>query len=164
MHDDALSIRLASPAEARLALAILTDATLWLRSRGLPTWNPAQLPAAIAGVAERGELYLGWMADRPVGTVSIQWTDVLYWGEQPDDAGYIHKLAVARFASGQQIGAALLRWAEGYIALQGRTFARLDCQATNPVINRFYQGAGYELRGTVYVNELRLNCYEKALR
>src|SRR5689334_22935387 len=76
----------------------------------------------------------------------------VYRGERPDDAGYIHNLAITRAATGQHVGVQLLDWSERLISERGRPYARLDCHAANPTINRFYQSTGCELRGSVDVN------------
>jgi len=159
-----LTVNLATPAESNTVIEILGDAVRWLESRGLPTWSPDVLADVMPAAVRRGEVYIARLGDQPVGTVSIQWSDPIYWGERPNDAGYIHKLAITRTAAGQHVGAQLVDWSERFIVEQGRLYARLDCHAANPTINRFYQAAGYEARGTVAVNNLVLNLYEKRLR
>lgn len=159
-----LKVDLATPAETNTVIEILVDAVRWLESRGLPTWSPDVLADIMPAAVDRGEVYLARLDDQPVGTVSIQWSDAVYWGERPDDAGYIHKLAITRAAAGQHVGTQLLDWSERFIAARGRPYARLDCHAANPTINQFYRAAGYELRGTVDVNSPVLNLYEKLLQ
>ncbi len=158
-----LEIRQATLAEMNIAIGILAEAARWLASRGLPSWNPDTLPAVMNVSLTRGDVYLAWINDQPVGTITVQWSDVLYWGERPDDAGYIHKLAIVRSAAGQHLGAQLLPWAESLIAERGRHYARLDCHASNPMINAFYEAAGYQLRGTLTFPEVALNLREKLL-
>src|ERR1700690_3083829 len=100
-----LTIVPATSADMETVIAVLTDAVYWLQSRELPTWNLDTLPVVMSSALSRGEVYLARLNDQPVGTVSIQWSDPPFWGERPDDAGYIHKLAVTRAAAGQHIGA-----------------------------------------------------------
>ncbi|MEP7285142.1 MAG: GNAT family N-acetyltransferase [Chloroflexota bacterium] len=142
---------------------ILTEASLWLQSRDLPSWTPATLAPVINAAIARGEVYIARIDNQPVGTISVQWADPAFWGERPDDAGYVHKLAIVRSAAGQHTGGQLLDWAEHLIAAQGRRYARLDCHAENPTINRFYQGAGYQVRGTLMIQNVPFNLYEKPL-
>jgi len=158
-----LTIQSATPAETDIVIDILVDAVRWLESRGLPTWSPDGLADTMPNAVRRGEVYLARIDERPVGTVSIQWADPVYWGQRPDNAGYIHKLAIMRAAAGQQIGAQLLAWSEQMIVARDLPFARLDCHAANPFINHFYQAAGYKSRGTVVTNNRLLNLYEKAV-
>jgi ribosomal protein S18 acetylase RimI-like enzyme len=158
-----LTIVPASAEETHAVIAILSEAARWLGSRGLPSWNPDTLPVVMSAAVSRGEVYLARIDDRPVGTISVQWSDPTMWGEQPDDAGYIHKLAIVRAAAGQHIGAEMLTWGEGLIAEHGRRFARLDCHAENPTINAFYEAAGYQLRGGIMFHDVLLNLREKRL-
>lgn len=158
-----LTISPAIVPETDIVVGLLTEAALWLQSRGLPTWNPDTLLALMSAAVQRGEVYLARINDQPVGTVSIQWSDPMYWGERPDDAGYIHKLAITRAAAGQRIGVQLLSRAERLIADQERPIARLDCHAENPTINRFYQAVGYQLRGNATIRGVPLSLYEKRI-
>jgi len=160
-----LDIRQAVPAEAHLAIAILAEASRWLQSRRLPTWSAESLPAVIEPAVSRGEVYLAWLPDwpEPVATVSLQWSDPDFWGERPDDAGYIHKLASVRAISGYHIGAQVLRWAEDQIVARARPFARLDTSADNPAINHYYLNAGYQICGQILRRNILFNLYEKPL-
>ena len=158
-----LEIRQATLTETNIAIGILAEAAHWLASRGLPSWNPDKLLTVMTLSVTRGDVYLAWINDQPVGTITVQWSDVLYWGERPDDAGYIHKLAIVRSAAGQRLGAQLLGWAESLIAERGRPYARLDCHASNPMINSFYESEGYQLRGTLTVPGVALALREKLL-
>lgn len=158
-----LSISAATATETDSVIAILNDAIHWLQSRNLPTWNPDILPSVMNTLITRGEVYLARMDNQPVGTVTVQWSDPAFWGERPDDAGYIHKLAIMRTVAGQHIGAQMVNWAESLIVQRGRPYARLDCHAENPTINRFYQSAGYQPRGVIMLQGVPLNLYEKPL-
>jgi protein-tyrosine phosphatase len=158
-----LTVRLATLDEADQVAAIVIDAAIWLKSQNFHAWDPATLPALMRPAVARGECYLAWLDDKPVATVTIQWSDVEYWGERPDDAGYIHKLVSTRAVGGQHIGEQVLAWSEQFIADHKRPFARLDCNGDNPFINRYYQAAGYELVGTLDLPELPLSLYEKRL-
>ncbi len=144
-------------------LAILTDAVFWLNSRGLPTIDPSTLDAVMIPAVARGEVYLAWLNGAAVGTITLQWADPLNWGERPNDAGYIHKLAVIRAAAGNQIGAHMVAWAEDQIIAAGRGYSRLDFPASNPAMHRFYGQLGYELRGEKVINGMTLSLGEKLL-
>lgn len=158
-----MAIVKAALTEADTVISILKEAAHWLIGRGLPGWNPVSLEETMLRDIQRGVVYLAILDRQPVGTITVWWSDVMLWGERPDDAGYIHKLAVSRAFAGHRIGLHLLTWAEAMIAGEGRPYARLDCQAANPTINRFYQDAGYVPRGVTTLNEMQLNLYEKSL-
>ncbi|MGH2598180.1 MAG: GNAT family N-acetyltransferase, partial [Dehalococcoidia bacterium] len=95
---------------------------------------------------------------------SVAWADPFYWGERPDDAGYVHKLAVREDAAGGGVGQEILRWAEERVRHAGRDFVRLDCDADNPRLNAYYRDAGFELQGMLVREDgLRMNLYEKTI-
>lgn len=98
---------------------------------------------------EREELYVARRGRRTVGTFSLLWSDPGVWADRLEDGGYVHALAVSRSEAGRGIGAALLECASGLVASRGRTCLRLDCWAGNPELCRYYEGLGFERRGTV---------------
>lgn len=142
---------------------ILGDAASWLSSRGIPAWNIEQLPTIMYPSIEQGLVYLAKLNGQFVGTITLQWTDVPFWGERPADAGYIHKLAVMRKAAGKNVGAQMVLWAESQIVAAKRPYSRLDCLKDNPTINKFYQNLGYIWCGEKLVNDFPANLYQKTL-
>jgi len=76
--------------------SILLDAVQWLRQKGLKAWDPSSLKKTLLLSIEADEVYLAKLNQQPVGTITVQWLDPALWGERPNDAGYIHKLAVLR--------------------------------------------------------------------
>lgn len=110
-------------------LEILEEARQWLIQRGIPEQWPRPGPRVVfAGRIDRGELYLARRIDGPVGTFSLLCYDPHIWGDVPDDAGYVHGLAVRRSAAGGGIGAGLLGAAARLVARTGRPYLRLDCR------------------------------------
>lgn len=152
----------ATPLEVGIAVEILEEVTHWLALQDLAVWKIGQLDGVLNLAAERDELYLVKIAGSIAGTFILQWEDRYFWGETPDDAGYIHKLAVRREYSGKKVGRYILNWAENRIVAEGRTFLRLDCQAKNLEINRYYVEAGFTYRGTT--GDEVYNLYEKQLK
>lgn len=137
-------MRPAVAADVAGVLALLNDAAAWLLERGVDQWQPGQWSAeSIARAIARGETYLMQARGRTLATVSLQWTDALMWPDASGDAGYIHRLAVARDEHGKDIGRILLTWTEWTIAKRGRRLARLDCACDNGQLRRYYEGAGY---------------------
>jgi ribosomal protein S18 acetylase RimI-like enzyme len=163
-------VRPAGLEEVDAALAILEEACQWLATKGIDQW-PKNLDhpagpfsrAFLTEKAERGELYLAWRGEQPVGTLRLQWSDPFFWGEQPDDAGYVHGLAISRAVGGQGVGLALLRWAERAAAAAGKRFLRLDCMAENPALCDYYERAGYTCPGEISGPGWKAALYEKAL-
>lgn len=131
-----------------MVLEILDEARQWLLGKGIAEQWPAPAPPSVfADRIARGEVYLARRAGQPVGTFSLLWSDPAVWDDAPDDAGYVHGLAVRRSAAGQGIGEALLDAAAGLVADAGRPFLRLDCWAGNPALCRHYR-LGFRRRGT----------------
>jgi ribosomal protein S18 acetylase RimI-like enzyme len=99
---------------------------------------------------EHQEVYLARRDGVPVGTLTIQWSDLEQWGERGLDgsAGYIHGVAITRSVGGKRVGERLLEWAVDAIAGRGRRFARLDAMASNAALCRYYEQRGFYSRGT----------------
>jgi GNAT superfamily N-acetyltransferase len=178
---NALELVQATLADTPSVLAILEDAVLWLRTKQLSTWEPNHLKIVMPVAIERGEVYLAKLkpteSDVPtdisidisitVGTVSMQWSDVPFWGEEignDSKACYLHKLAVLRSYAGQHIGAAIVKLVEQRTSGAGRSYVRLDCVRDNPNINAFYQKLGYVWQGAASVGGFQANLYQKDLR
>jgi GNAT superfamily N-acetyltransferase len=82
-----------------------------------------------------------------VATVTLQWSDELFWGAQPDDAGYAHRLVVRRDRAATGLGATLIDWASQRVRAAGRTRLRLDASADNLPLCSFYERLGFTYRG-----------------
>ncbi len=160
-----LEFRTARAADVPPVIEILREASLWLRSRGLPSGWPVPYPADILlRHVARSELYV---VDRgpeiAIATVTLQWEDVPFWGERPPDGCYLHHFAVRRSVAGQRVGEQVVAWAERVARGRGRAFLRLDCLADDPVLIRYYERLGFERRGETTVGSLRMALLEKRL-
>jgi ribosomal protein S18 acetylase RimI-like enzyme len=145
--DQHVLIRPAQPDEAEVVLSVLNSAAAWLVERGIDGWRPGQFRVErIAASIARHEAQLMFTDDRAVATVTLEWSDELMWPGAPDDAGYVHRLAVARAEHGRGLGRMLLSWAESQVALRPRPYVRLDCGCTNPALRHYYERAGYQHR------------------
>jgi ribosomal protein S18 acetylase RimI-like enzyme len=96
---------------------------------------------------EREELFVAEIGGKIIGTLTLQWSDPMFWGEQPPDAGYIHRLAVRRDHAGTGLGAALVDWAAVQVRARGRTSLRLDAPADNVRLGELYERLGFVYRG-----------------
>jgi ribosomal protein S18 acetylase RimI-like enzyme len=148
VNEGGLDVRPARPDETGLVLVLLNEAAAWLLERGIQQWVPGQWrPERIAASVVRGETYLMWADRAAVATVSLEWRDELMWPDEPEHAGYVHRLAVAMGEHGKDVGRTLLAWAEHEIAERPRQFARLDCVCDNSALRRYYERAGFGHRG-----------------
>ena len=146
--DDRIAIRPAQLAETDVVLALLNEAATWLVERGIDQWRPGGWRAErIAASIERRETYLMLGDAHPIATLAVEWSDALMWPTAADDAGYVHRFAVARAEHGKGLGRMLLTYAELQITLRPRRYVRLDCSCANPALRSYYERAGYLYRG-----------------
>jgi ribosomal protein S18 acetylase RimI-like enzyme len=148
---DEIEIGPAEPGELGVVLDILVEAAHWQTARGLTQWFPELFTIVLRAEIERqigaGEVYLARIDGEAVGTLTLQWADEPVWGPQPDDAGYVHRLAVRRGQAGRGIGRALLDWAGARCAAEGRAYLRLDTMSSNADLRAHYERLGFEFRG-----------------
>lgn len=165
LESKALEIVPAKSDDIDTVLEILDQATSWLLKKGITTvWVPGGFSREnFLDQISKGEVYLGMVAECPVGTFILQWSDPFFWGEQPPVAGYVHKLAVRPEYSGQGIGLAMLGWAENRARLAGKTLLRLNCMADDRKIRDYYERAGFAHRGDVVKPKATASLYEKTL-
>jgi GNAT superfamily N-acetyltransferase len=129
---------------------------------GIEGWTPCAFSRRrIADLMERGEMYLALLDGKPVGTFALQWSDRETWGNVPDDAGYVHGLAIRRDFAGMGLGLEMLRRAEYIVYRAKRGCLRLDCVADNEALNEYYRRAGFGYRGRAVVRGLAVSLYEK---
>jgi ribosomal protein S18 acetylase RimI-like enzyme len=159
-----LDVRRAGLADVDEIVAVLSEAARWLLSRGIRQWPDPFPRERVERLVRRGDFYLARLGREPVATLALQWSDPTFWGEQPDDAGYVHALAVRRTQAGRGLGARLLDWAEAEVVASGREFLRLDCLAENDALRRHYEGQGFEPRGEVAVDDLVAMRFERRCR
>ena len=144
-------------------ISILEDASAWLRDRGLDQWPTRFAPDPIAQAIKRGEVFMALVEGQVAGTLTLQWADPTVWRGVPDDAGYVHRLAIRREFGGRGLGYAMLHWAGQTVVEAGRRFLRLDCWAENRALCRYYENVGFTPRGKVEGPGWSAALYEKDL-
>jgi hypothetical protein len=88
------------------------------------------------------------IGDKAAGTVTLDWSDSL-WADVGGTAGYIHRMAVRRWAAGR--GDVILRWAADTARQRGVDALRLDCVKSNDPLRSYYAARGFVHRGDVPV-------------
>ena len=158
-------VRPAQADDAGLVEEILTEAARWTAERGVPAPWPVPYPRAnFLPRLLRGEVYLAQAADGPsVATVTLQWDDVPFWGEQPPIAGYVHRLAVRPAHRGQGWGRWLLEWAALRCRAAGRGLLRLDCVQANRALCAYYERLGFVFERSVEAGGFRCALFERPL-
>jgi ribosomal protein S18 acetylase RimI-like enzyme len=155
-------VRQARIADLDTVVSMLEEAARWMVHQGIEGWTPDGFSRErIADLIESGEMYLAVLDERPPGTFALQWSDRETWGHAPDDAGYIHGLAIRREFAGAGLGREMLRRAEQMVSRSEREYLRLDCVADNEALNEYYRRAGFTYRGSAVIRGLAVALYEK---
>lgn len=142
-----IRIRLAELDDVDVVLALLSEAAAWTASIGFPNW-PARFSRDLVmrGVAGH-TLHVAEADGSIIATMTLQWSDAMFWGERPDDAGYVHRLVVRRDRAGAGLGATLIDWAAQQVRASDRARLRLDVSADNLPLCSYYESLGFEHRG-----------------
>jgi ribosomal protein S18 acetylase RimI-like enzyme len=159
---DKLEVREARIADLDAVMSMLEEAARWMIRRGIEGWTPGAFSRRrIADLMESGEMYLALLDGKPVGIFALQWSDRETWGNVPDDAGYVHGLAIRRDFAGMGLGLEMLRRTEHMVYRAKRECLRLDCVADNEALNEYYRRAGFGYRGRAVIRGLAVSLYEK---
>jgi ribosomal protein S18 acetylase RimI-like enzyme len=145
-----LTIRRGTLADVDAVLGLVTGAARWLAERGSDQWQytTERHRLAIERATKRGEVWVV-IDDKGaiVATVTLNaYADPEFWSaeDDPDDALYVHRMAVARTAGGQEVGAALLDWAARQAVDAGKKWLRLDAWANNTALHDYYRNHGFQ--------------------
>jgi len=157
MIDTKISISLATNDEADVIIGLLKNVAEWLKLNHIDQWGylrSGEADQEIRDCIKNNKTYVAKLHNKIVGTFTIyeqqnEW-DSYIWGDVPDDAIYIHRLAVDREASGKGIGRELLHWIEKNYPAENKKWIRLDCVAGNERLNRYYREQGYTFVGITH--------------
>ena len=150
-----MNVRAAGPEDAGVVAEMLDEAGEW----------PQPFPRdELAERIERGELFVVDLDGTPAATFTVLWDDVPFWGEQPPDAAYLHKLAVRPPFRGRGLGAQIVDWIERRASEAGRIYVRLDCRRDKARIRRYYERLGFEHRRDVDHPRFPAALYERPIR
>jgi ribosomal protein S18 acetylase RimI-like enzyme len=128
--------------------ALREAAARWLVERGVRQWQPGEVDVPrIRDQVGDGEWFLHRRAGSVLVALRFLWCDPLFWGEQSDDAAYVHGLVIDRRHAGEGLGAAALRWAEDKASAAEKRYLRLDHAADNARLARYYRERGFVERG-----------------
>jgi ribosomal protein S18 acetylase RimI-like enzyme len=138
-----LSVRLATLADIEPLLAVREAVAVDLLERGIP-WNPNSTGRElIESWIAQGLLWVATSGGRVIGMVAVWWVDPTGHWPAADLAAYVHDLTVDPALKGERVGERLLAWVESYAAGRGRPLVRLDCDAANVRLCRYYDDLGY---------------------
>jgi RimJ/RimL family protein N-acetyltransferase len=156
----------ARAADLDTVMAILDEAAAWLVARRIRQWSsphPPHVWACTAAAIARDEVYLAMITDeQAIGTLQITWTDS-YWPHDPEQAGYVHGLAIRAHVYGYHLGAYLVDWAKDQVRQGGRHYLRLDCAAQNAALCHYYECLGFRFCGAIEDQDYQAHLYEIAV-
>lgn len=139
-----IKIRRAEPGEAEEVSSILTEAALWLESRGEKLWEAGELNASdVAREVETGMYRIAEVEGEAVGCFRYQHSDPEYWDDVPhEDSAFVHRVAIRRDHAGKGIPERMVEWAKSRARAEGKKFLRLDC-ADRPKLRAMYERMGF---------------------
>ena len=139
-----LQLRKASEQDLQTILNILNAGTRNKIRRGDLAWGMSDHnPESIKSMIAEGLFYLAFNNSIPVGTLALAWQDIHMWGNQPADAGYVQRFAVAPGYSGQNIGGQILDLALKEVGYQGRQYLRIAVPSGNTKLRAYYENHGF---------------------
>jgi GrpB-like predicted nucleotidyltransferase (UPF0157 family) len=155
-------IRQATPEEVDVVADILKEAARWLEQAGMPLWREDDLePARIIPDVNSGLFFLAEDSGEFAGTVKFQLDDPVFWPDaRPQEAAYIHRLAVRRRYAGTGLSTLILRWAVERTRMLGRRYLRLDCAASRPRLSAVYERFGFQYHSDNQVGPFLVSRYE----
>jgi len=164
-----LLFKQAPDTEIDLALTLLKEAAENIRAKGLTQWNIWLSPKAeqIKWVRDgfaNGEFQIVCTEEGKIaGMFRLSAKDILYWGEQTEEAAYIHSLIVAKEFSGQDLGKKIILQVQDNLLKNGINLLRLDCNAENKWLCSYYEHQGFIKVGQKQMPHALNNLYEKKL-
>ncbi len=163
-----LYIRKAAHNELDIALNMLYDAAIWLKSIHVDYWQdwldpPENFVAWIKQGIDNLEFYFAESNDELVGMFRLQYADEIFWGKRNETAGYIHSFTTNRKYKNRKLGYAILDIIKEKIRSEGIEYLRLDCAPHIEKLCKYYENYGFEPKETVNVFGEELRLYEKKI-
>lgn len=158
-----INLRRVRDTEFDVVYGILYENATWLLSKGIFQWPLDWLesirPEIRASVS--AELFYAVEVENTlVAVLEIRTAPELLWGNNQDEAHYIHKLAIQRQYSGSGLGRDILDLIKSKMQQNKIQFLRLDCVAHNDKLREYYESCGFNLKGIVDAGDVNLALYE----
>lgn len=150
-------LRLATPGDLTRIIALIDEASAWIRrAKNTDQWQRpwpdrvARDARVRAGVV-RGETWIAWDDHTPMGTITIAaqanpvvWSNLSPHCDLTEDAVYAHRLILARKYAGLGLGAELIDWAGLYgQRVFGARWLRVDVWRSNYELHEYYRDRGF---------------------
>lgn len=149
-------------------LTILREVGQWLADTNQEMWQLDTLTADnLFDEYTRDNCYVTYVDRVPAAAFILQWKDPLYYADVPDNtAGFIHKVAIRRPFSGQNLFAPILDFCRSECLTRYIHEIQLETDATRPSLLRFYERHGFEPTDQKRIHEFgqSFNCQYYVLR
>ena len=141
---------------------VLREAAQWLEHKGMALWLDSELsPERMREEVGAGLFYVAEDDDEIAGVIRFQLEDPEFWPDAaPDEAAYIHRLAVRRRYAGGQVSLQLLDWALEKTRLLGRNWLRMDTETHRTRLREIYEKYGFQYHSDKQVGPYRVTRYE----
>ena len=158
----ALSDLILTQGDDHAASGLLIAAALHLKTRGEPLWPENSLtPERLARHYPPECWRVAWRGDTPLACLCLLDADPLFWPDDtPDDALYLHKLAVHPDMQGQGLSDHMLRDAVRETRERGRRWLRLDTATARPKLRAIYEDFGFQHVGERTVGGFDVTLYQ----
>ena len=160
-----ISFRVAYSNETDIALGLLKQAAYRLKSKEINQWQYWINPSAekiqwIMDGFENKEFNFILDGESIIGMFRLLDIDELYWGKKNDHSNYLHSLVIINDYVGLNIGRDVLKEVIHQSKGKGISFFRLDCNASNTKLCKFYESIGFKKVGEVDMPHSLNNLYQ----
>lgn len=147
-----LGLRRADADDFEVVHGLLTEASLWLESKGTDQWarpwpDEDGRNERIMGAIDAGRTWIAWDEDVPAATLTASPNPHGIWPDRRRrrPAVYIRRLVVSRPYAGNGLGGQLLDWAGTRAAREyGARWIRVDVWTTNTKLHEYYRQQGFK--------------------
>lgn len=157
-----IEITQATVSDLNAVSAILTEAAEWLLTKGGTFWLGDEIAEdRIHHDIQAGSFYIAHRDGYPAGVFKLQQEDILFWPDaEPQEALYIHRVAVRRKHAGQGVSSAIIQYAKEQSIAQGRRYLRLDCLASRSKLCAIYEKEGFIKHSDLQVGSYFVSRYQ----
>jgi len=162
-----INLRQVRDTEFDTVYGILHENATWLLSKDILQWPLDWLESIRLEIRAsiEAELFHAVELDNTLAAVlEIRSAPEVLWGNNQDEALYIHKLAIQRQYSGSSLGRNILALLKSEARQKNISFLRLDCVAHNNKLRAYYESCGFNLKGIVDAGEVNLALYEHQIQ
>jgi len=161
----AVTVRQAMPPDAATVQDMFEEAARWVDALGVVMWDEGELdPDRMVREIAAGQFFIAEIDGDPAGAVRFQVEDQLFWPDLAgDDSAFIHRLVVRRRYKGHGVSTALMQWAVARARSIGKSYLRLDTDASRSKLRQLYEGFGFQFHSFRHVGPYYVARYQYPL-